>query len=125
MPDVVDERDSSAGCFSSSLPGSASRHPGNTRSAARIPAKDGHNISDVLVIAAALEAECTNLYFENLNDDQTIDGETHDSKPLRRIIRLAVSTVRTFVPPAFPPNLYQELERPNQVVGRLHRLTTP
>lgn len=42
--------------------------------ALRIAAQYGFHIYDALVAAAALEAECTTLYSEDLQDGQTIDG---------------------------------------------------
>jgi predicted nucleic acid-binding protein len=40
----------------------------------RIAAQYGYHIYDALVAAAALEAECTTLYSEDLQDGQVIDG---------------------------------------------------
>jgi predicted nucleic acid-binding protein len=40
----------------------------------RIAAQYGFHIYDALVAAAALEAECTTLYSEDLQDGQVIDG---------------------------------------------------
>lgn len=42
--------------------------------ALRIAAQYGYHIYDALVAAAALEAECTTLYSEDLQDGQVIDG---------------------------------------------------
>ncbi len=42
--------------------------------ALRIAAQYGFHIYDALVAAAALEAECTTLYSEDLQDGQVIDG---------------------------------------------------
>lgn len=42
--------------------------------ALRIAAQYGYHIYDALVAAAALEAECTTLYSEDLQDGQIIDG---------------------------------------------------
>ena len=43
--------------------------------ALKIAEKHGYNIYDALVVSAALEAECTTLYSEDLHDGQTIDGQ--------------------------------------------------
>jgi predicted nucleic acid-binding protein len=42
--------------------------------ALRIASRYGFHIYDALVLAAALEAECTTLYSEDLQTDQVIDG---------------------------------------------------
>lgn len=42
--------------------------------ALQIAAQYGYHIYDALVAAAALEAECTTLYSEDLQDGQVIDG---------------------------------------------------
>jgi predicted nucleic acid-binding protein len=42
--------------------------------ALRIAAQYGYHIYDALVAAAALEADCTTLYSEDLQDGQVIDG---------------------------------------------------
>jgi len=42
--------------------------------ALRIASRYGFHIYDALVVAAALEAECTTLYSEDLQTDQVIDG---------------------------------------------------
>jgi predicted nucleic acid-binding protein len=43
--------------------------------ALKIAEKHGYNIYDALVVSAALEAGCTTLYSEDLQDGQTIDGQ--------------------------------------------------
>jgi len=43
--------------------------------ALKIAEKHGYNIYDALVVAAALEAGCSILYSEDLQDGQTIDGQ--------------------------------------------------
>ena len=40
----------------------------------RIATQYGYHISDALVAAAALEADCTTLYSEDMHDGQVIDG---------------------------------------------------
>jgi predicted nucleic acid-binding protein len=42
--------------------------------ALKIAEQHGYGIYDALVVAAALEAECTILYSEDFQDGQTIDG---------------------------------------------------
>ena len=42
--------------------------------ALRIAEKYGYGIYDALVVSAALESGCTNLYSEDFQDGQTIDG---------------------------------------------------
>lgn len=42
--------------------------------ALRIASRYGFHIYDALIVAAALEAECTTLYSEDLQADQVIDG---------------------------------------------------
>ncbi len=42
--------------------------------AIRIASRYGFNLYDALVVATALEAECTTLYSEDLQADQVIDG---------------------------------------------------
>jgi predicted nucleic acid-binding protein len=44
--------------------------------ALRIAGRYGYHIYDSLVIAAALEARCTTLFSEDMNDGQTMDGLT-------------------------------------------------
>jgi predicted nucleic acid-binding protein len=44
--------------------------------ALRIAGRYGYHIYDSLVIAAALEARCSTLFSEDMNDGQTIDGLT-------------------------------------------------
>ena len=43
--------------------------------ALKIAEQHGYNIYDALVVAAALEAGCSILYSEDLQDGQTIDGQ--------------------------------------------------
>jgi predicted nucleic acid-binding protein len=43
--------------------------------AVKIAEKHGYGIYDALVVATALEAGCETLYFEDLHDGQTIDGQ--------------------------------------------------
>ena len=49
--------------------------------ALRIAAQYGHHIDDALVAAAALEAECSTLYSEDLQDGQVIDGRLTARNP--------------------------------------------
>jgi predicted nucleic acid-binding protein len=42
----------------------------------RIAGRYGYHIYDSLVIAAALEARCTTLFSEDMNDGQTMEGLT-------------------------------------------------
>lgn len=43
--------------------------------ALRIAERHGYNIYDALVVSAALEAGCTTLYSEGLQDGQIVDGQ--------------------------------------------------
>jgi predicted nucleic acid-binding protein len=49
----------------------------------RIAAQYQFHIYDALVAAAALEAECTTLYSEDLQDEQIIDGRLTIRNPFR------------------------------------------
>jgi predicted nucleic acid-binding protein len=49
----------------------------------RIAAQYRFHIYDALVAAAALEAECTTLYSEDLHDGQVIDGRLTIRNPFR------------------------------------------
>jgi predicted nucleic acid-binding protein len=46
------------------------------KTALRIARRYGYRIFDSLIVAAALEAGCSTLYSEDLNDGQAIDGLT-------------------------------------------------
>src|SRR5262245_51066264 len=48
----------------------------------RIAAQYGYHIYDALVAAAALSADCTTLYSEDLQDGQVIDGRLTIRNPL-------------------------------------------
>jgi len=52
--------------------------------ALKIAEKHGYNIYDALVVSAALEAGCTTLYSEDLQDGQTIDGQLTIRNPFAR-----------------------------------------
>jgi predicted nucleic acid-binding protein len=52
--------------------------------ALKIAEKDGYNIYDALVVSAALEAGCTTLYSEDLQDGQVIDGRITIRNPFVR-----------------------------------------
>ena len=52
--------------------------------ALKIAEKHGYNVYDALVISAALEAGCTTLYSEDLQDGQTIDGQLTIRNPFVR-----------------------------------------
>ena len=50
----------------------------------RIAAQYAYHIYDALVVAAALEAECTTLYSEDLQDGQIVDGRLTIRNPFLR-----------------------------------------
>jgi predicted nucleic acid-binding protein len=50
----------------------------------RIATQYGYHIYDALVAAAALEAECTTLYSEDLQDGQVIDGRLTIRNPFTK-----------------------------------------
>ena len=50
----------------------------------RIAAQYGYHIYDALVAAAALEAQCTTLYSEDLQDGQVIDGRVTIRNPFAK-----------------------------------------
>jgi len=52
--------------------------------ALRIAEKHGYNIYDALIVSAALEAGCTTLYSEDLQDGQVIDGRITVRNPFVR-----------------------------------------
>lgn len=52
-------------------------------SAVRLARKYGYGIYDALVAASALEAKCTTLYSEDLQDRQIIDGQLTIRNPFR------------------------------------------
>lgn len=52
-------------------------------SAERLAQKYGYGIYDALVAASALEAKCTTLYSEDLQDKQIIDGQLTIRNPFR------------------------------------------
>jgi len=51
--------------------------------ARRIAAKHGYSIYEALVIAAAVEAGCATLYYEDLRDGQVIDRQLAIRNPFR------------------------------------------
>ena len=52
--------------------------------ALKIAERHGYNIYDALVVSAALEAGCTTLYSEDLQDGQVIDGRITIRNPFVR-----------------------------------------
>lgn len=50
----------------------------------KIATKHGYHIYDALVVAAALQAGCTTLYSEDLQDGQTIDQKLTIRNPFVR-----------------------------------------
>jgi predicted nucleic acid-binding protein len=51
--------------------------------ALKIAEDHGYEIYDALVVAAALESECTTLYSENLQDGQVVEGKLTIRNPFR------------------------------------------
>jgi len=66
--------------FPSPLPLTVETH----EAALRITGRYGFRIYDSLVIAAALEASCTTLYSEDLQDGQVIDGVLTVRNPFKQ-----------------------------------------
>ena len=46
----------------------------------------GYHIYDALIVAAALEADCTTLYFEDLQSGQVVDGRLTIRNPFARTV---------------------------------------
>lgn len=69
--DVTEALDAFRVLCPSALPITIEMH----EAALKIAEKHGYNIYDALVVCAALEAGCTTLYSEDLQDGQTIDGK--------------------------------------------------
>lgn len=53
------------------------------RDALAIAEKYGYRIYDALIVASALEARCTTLYSEDMQDQQVIDGRLTIRNPFR------------------------------------------
>ncbi|MGA8408646.1 MAG: PIN domain-containing protein [Candidatus Acidiferrales bacterium] len=54
------------------------------QAALKIAQKNGYNIYDALVVAAALEAACTTLYSEDFQDGQTLEGQLTVRNPFAK-----------------------------------------
>src|SRR5487761_1084508 len=78
--DVTEALDAFGVLCPSPLPITAEMH----EAARKIAENHDYNISDALVVAAALEAGCATLYSEDFRDGQTIDGQLTIRNPFAR-----------------------------------------
>jgi predicted nucleic acid-binding protein len=77
--DVTEALDAIRVLCPSPVPVSISTH----ETALKIAERYGYEIYDALVIAAALTADCTTLYSEDLQDGQVIDGKLTIRNPFK------------------------------------------